>query len=245
MSLRQRLPSGRTRVLLCVGVGLLLALNPAYVDLLDLGEERYTYEAVEVVPTDEGLRYESPPPAEVVRVDGVECYFETPPPAACLAQEVLADGGNYTAAIPSTRPPGFVSYVRLDETFYARHYQSRPSGNGTTHVTVQFRRVAPDTMLEAVSVGRDGVAARHRRVVDRGRIQTAEPLAYEPALGPETYRPTGRFVATDDGYYLVGLDGYEPPVPHRELYSLVVAAVGLLGARRGVSRRARSDGATG
>lgn len=137
-----------------------------------------------------------------------------------------------------------MSYVHLDGSLYARHYRSEQTENGTTRVTVRFRRVAPGTVLEAVSVDLDAVEARHRRVVERGRLRTAEPLAYESALGPETYSPTGRFVAAADGYYLVGLGAYEPPVRHRDLYSLGGSAVGLLLAYRGLPRSGRSDGAT-
>ena len=193
-----------------------------------------------VEPTEDGLRYRSPPPAEIVRVEGVECYFERPPPAACLAQRTLADGENPTATATGAPPPGFVSYVYLDESFYARDYD-RQTENGTTRVTVQFRRVAPGTVLEAVSVGPDAFGSRHRQAVERGRMRTAEPLAYEPALGPETYRPTGRFVRTDDGHYLVGLEAYRPPVRHRGAYSLVGAAVGVLVACRGLRLRGESD----
>lgn len=215
---------------------MLLALSPAYVDLLNLGAERYTYAAVGVEPTADGLRYESPPPAEIVRVEGVECYLERPPSAACLAQRTLADGETHTAATTGAPPPGFVSYVHLDGSFYAREY-GRQTEDGATRVAVRFRRVAPGTVLEAVSVGRDAVETRPRRIVERGRMRTASPLAHESALGPETYRPAGRFVRTDDGYYLVGRDAYEPPVRHRDRYSLVGAAAGVLVARRGLRLR--------
>lgn len=219
-------------------VGLLLVLNPFYLDPLGIGEEQYEYRAVAVTATDQGLRYEARPPAEVTWVRGVDCFPEEPRPIECSIQAPLADGEEHATVTSDAFVGDVESYVHVDGTYYRRHYRAEPIGDGAAQVTVRYRPVHTRTVIEDASVGVEALREPHRHVVERGRLRTDEPLSYEPRLGQNTYEPAGRFVRTDDGYYLLGLEHYDPGVENRWLFSAVGVLIGVVGLVRG-SRTAR------
>ena len=58
--------------LLYVALGVLLVFGPTCAGPWDVGKERYTYTAVAVTPTEDGLGYGSKRPEESVRIQDVE-----------------------------------------------------------------------------------------------------------------------------------------------------------------------------
>src|SRR6056297_4131387 len=88
---------------LCV----LLVFTPTSVGPRDLGKERYTYTAVGVTATEDGLRNGSKLPEESVHIENVESFFAEPRPVGCLAKGPLTDGENHTASLTDANSGGF------------------------------------------------------------------------------------------------------------------------------------------
>jgi hypothetical protein len=228
-------PSPRTRSLVIVGLGLLLIFNPLYLAPLGIGSPQYEYRAVEVVPTESGLQFASEPP-DITRVDGIDCYRELDPVLDCWFQQSFTDGQNYTVTAPDARQDTWKSYTYLNGTFYARSFRVSSSGGNDTQVSWQFRPIDPETMLANVGIN---VSVRdvYRRAVERGQIQTTEPLHYEEFTGGNTDEATGRFIKTDNGYYMLGFEEYHPGVENRWLYSAIGVVIGVLCLWHGFGKR--------
>ncbi|USZ74106.1 hypothetical protein NGM07_11650 [Halorussus vallis] len=210
-------------------------LNPFYLDPLGLGAQRYGYSATEVTPVDSDLRYETPPPAEIETVEDVDCYsFGSETSVECALQNRFTNGRNFTTLLEDAPNTSWGTYVRLNGNFYRRYYRGEfVARNRTgrrerrTRVTVRLLPVSAEDLLDNVSTEVDDISGAYRRVVERGRIRTDEPLAHDRSWAETGERPEGRFVRADGGYYLVGLDSYDPPLEHRWLYSSVGVLLGV------------------
>ena len=238
MPSRSRSPSARRRATLAVALGLVLVLNPLYFGFPGIGEPAYRYRAVEVAPTDSGLRFETRPPSEITGVRDVDCFaFDSATPIECAFQTEFTDGENYTALLEGAPRGGWENYVRLNGSFYRRYYRGervngddrRDDERGKTRVTAWLRPVSSEDVLSDVSARTDSLSGVYRQVVERGRLRTDEPLPHDRSWGEASEGPTGRLVGTDDGYYLVGLDSYDPPLEHRRFYSAVGVLLGVIG----------------
>lgn len=229
------LSSPGLRRALLLAVGLLLVANPVLLDPLGVGTPTYEYRAVDATATPDGIELARRPPEEVVGVRGFDCYLG-PTTRACVLDSALRDREPYTVTLRDAGPVGAEPYVRLNGTFYRRQTDQETLETGDRRVTVSLTRISPQEALDGASVDVAGgaLSERGRRAVATGRLRTDEPLPYESALGPNTYEPAGRFVRTDDGYVLLGLERYQPGLANRRLYSGLGVFVGLVAFRLGV-----------
>ncbi len=228
MSVSRFVPSARTRALVYVGIGIILVTNPLYLDPLDLGEERYTYTAAEITPTESGIQYESELPDNVQGVRGIECYFGQPQPVECLAQGTLIDGDPHSRVLTTAYSGDFTSYIRLNNTLYNRSYRGESVANQATRITVRYTEADARTVLDSVSVSPDYIQERHRSVITSGQVHSDSPLSYETSVGQNTYEPTGLIAESDNEYFLVGLDEYDEQLPNRGAYSVSGVVIGIL-----------------
>lgn len=237
MSVHSHLPARRSRALLYVALGIVLVFNPVYLDPLGIGAEQYEYRTAQVLPTEDGLQYQSQVPDEVERLNDVDCYFDQSQPFECEIQGVLADGRNRSAVVLDTSPYDFHSYIHVNESFYRRYYWSDPVGpvnesvpadEKRTRITVQFSHVETRVVFEDVSLPIDAFDEEYRAGIRRGRLVTDEPLRFDRHIGPNIYQPSGQIVRIDGAYYLLGLHEYKPVAENRGLYSFTALVVGTI-----------------
>lgn len=250
MSARGPLPARRTRALLYIALGIVLVFNPVYIDPLGIGAEQYEYRTAQILPTEDGFKYQSQVPDEVERLTGVDCYFDQNQPFECEIQGVLADGRNRSAVVRDTSRFDLHSYIHVNESFYRRHYWSHPVGpvnesvpdhEERTRIAVQFRRVETQVVLEEVSLPVDAFDEEYRTGIRRGRLATDEPLRFDRYIGPNIYQPSGQIIRIDGAYYLLGLHEYEPVAENRGLYSFTALVVGTIFLWYGGRLRAMSE----
>lgn len=228
-------PSEQTWSYIFLAVGLLLIFNPLYLDPLNIGSPQYEYRAVEVEPIENDLQFGSQPP-DITRVDGIDCYRELEPHPDCWFQQSFTDGHNYTIRASDAPQDTWESYTYLNGTFYARSFRITSSEGNDTQVSWQFRSVDAETVLANIGVN---VSFRdvYGRAIERGRIKTSEPLPYEEFTGRNTDEAAGRFIKTNTGYYLLGLEEYRPGFENRWLYSAIGVIIGVLSLWRGFEMR--------
>lgn len=212
-------PTARQQRGFLLAVGLLLVINPFYLDALGIGTPTYVYESAPVTAT--GGDITTPIERKLYdSVAGVDCYRAVTPGRACALDAVLV--GNRTV---TTHYSG--AFLRGDRYTYVRGQFYERITTGTDERTLDVRPVAATAVLANVATAERALSRPERRAVRRGNARTHEPL-----------RRGNHFVEVDGAYYLV----YEASVrdgPFAEpdfqgTVSLIGVGVGLLSFARGV-----------
>lgn len=212
-------PTARQQRGFLLAVGLLLVINPFYLDALGIGTPTYVYESAPVTATGGDLStpferklYDS--------VAGVDCYREVSPGRACALDAVLVGNRTIRTHYPGTSLRGD-RYTFVRDQFYER------ITTGADERTLDVRPVAATAVLANVVTAERALSRPERRAVRRGSARTHEPL-----------RRGNHFVEIDGAYYLIYeatvLDGPFAESTFQDTVSLVGVGVGLLSFARGV-----------
>lgn len=212
-------PTARQQRGFLLAVGLLLVINPFYLDALGIGTPTYVYESAPVTATGDDVStpferklYDS--------VAGVDCYREVSPGRACALDAVLVGNRTIRTHYPGTSLRGD-RYTFVRDQFYER------ITTGADERTLDVRPVAATAVLANVATAERALSRPERRAVRRGSARTHEPL-----------RRGNHFVEIDGAYYLIYeaavLDGPFAESTFQDTVSLVGVGVGLLSVARGV-----------
>lgn len=190
MKLLQSLGRGHV----ALALGLLLILNPLYIDILHLDQPvQYVYSAGMLEFDEDGYPYVES--AENVRpLDGDAACLEALASRICeLERYVLANGG-----VPSHNPDAIVwarvyPYAFVDGQFYDAETVDREDGSYLT-----LEPVPRDEALEQIASSGQQVSPAVRRVIDSG----------EPVVRYEPLEQAHEIVAYDDGHYVVYESGW-------------------------------------
>lgn len=219
-------PTTRQRKAFFLSVGLILILNPFYVDPLGIGMPTYVYESTPVTPEatpvrlagGDGIVQVDPRPSNGVA--GVDCYLEGLPDRPCAIDAVLA--GNRTITTEYRDP------IRSGDRYtYVRGQFYERITTGENGRTLDVRPVTARSMLANISTSERSLTTHERRAVRRGSVRIHEPL-----------RRGNHFVTIDGEYHLVyqvGMDdGPFAESGFQFFVSLLGVGVGSLSFARGI-----------
>lgn len=200
-----------SRPALTIALGVLLLVNPFYVDALHLDQPNsYRYESTEVTYESDGIN--ATPAMVNGGVDGdVACLSDQHPSRACAVERAIHERGNLTAPVSWGRfisefgPLGY-EYAYVNDSFYRAVHREEPGGTVLTLNRTPADEAMGDVATPLLHASRDV-----RRAVETGSVETRRELdganqlweddgdyyvVYEArshTYGPSTYREKVQF----------------------------------------------------